>query len=48
MFYIRQYSNCGLPIKDGAHSGTVGAVSVDVEARRQQDAIFYRDGAMRE
>lgn len=37
-----------LPIKDGAHSGTVGAASVDMEARCQQDAIFYRDWAMRE
>lgn len=51
---IRQYSNsclifeCYLPIKDGAYSSTVGAASVDVEARRQQDAIFYRDWAMRE
>lgn len=36
-----------LPIKDGAHSSTVGAASVDVEARCQQDAIFYRDWAMR-
>lgn len=39
---------CHLPIKDGAHSSTVGAASVDVEACRQQDAIFYRDWAMRE
>lgn len=37
-----------LPIKDGTHSSTVGTVSVDMEARCQQDAIFYCDWAMRE
>lgn len=35
-----------LPVKDGAHSSTVGAASVDMEACRQQDAVFYRDRAM--
>lgn len=39
---------CPVPVKNGAHSSTVGAASVDVEARRQQDAVFHRYWAMRE
>lgn len=37
---------CCLPIKNGAHPSAVGAAPVNVEARRQQDAVFYCDWAM--
>lgn len=40
--------SCNLPIKDRAHAGTVSAAPMNMEACRQQDAVFYCDGAMRE
>lgn len=46
--HFKRHFECYPPIKDGAHSSTVGAASVDVEARRQQDTVFYRDRAVRE
>lgn len=36
------------PVEDGAHSGAVGAVAVDVQPGRQQDPIFDRYRAVRE
>lgn len=39
---------CDLPIKNRAHPSAVSAAPMNVEARRQQDAVFYGDGAMRE
>lgn len=38
----------GLPVKDGAHAGTVSAVPVDVQAGGQQDPVLHRDGTMGE
>lgn len=37
-----------LPIKNRAHPSTVGAAPMNMEACRQQDAVFNCDGAMRE
>lgn len=35
-----------VPVKNRAHSSTVGTASMHVEASSQQDTIFYCDGAM--
>lgn len=37
---------CYLPVKNGAHPSAVSAAAMDVEACRQQDAVFYCDRAM--
>lgn len=36
-----------IPVKNGAHPSAVSAAPMNVEACRQQDAVFYCDGAMR-
>ena len=36
------------PVEDGANSSTVGAASVDVQPRGQEDAVLHRDGAVGE
>lgn len=36
------------PVEDGAHSGAVGAVAVDMKPGRQEDPVFDGYRAMRE